>query len=154
MDISFTCAACGKNLVIDDAGAGITIDCVTPDAGAVEHSSRDRGWCALFGDCDGNVASGICAGEPEYYFRGRPRICGLDIHDCSVPVRRLWDLRRPCAARAFGAGQRELDHLLGIVAGQLVRWSGAWSDTAPTGRDAAANATDDAADAEALRAWG
>jgi hypothetical protein len=27
MDISFTCDKCGKNLVIDDAGAGITIDC-------------------------------------------------------------------------------------------------------------------------------
>jgi hypothetical protein len=27
MDISFTCAACGKNLVIDEAGVGITIDC-------------------------------------------------------------------------------------------------------------------------------
>ncbi|HVM61553.1 MAG TPA: hypothetical protein VMV72_11885 [Verrucomicrobiae bacterium] len=31
MDISFTCGNCGKKLVIDDAGAGITIDC--PDCG-------------------------------------------------------------------------------------------------------------------------
>lgn len=31
MDISFTCDKCGKNLVIDEAGAGITIDC--PECG-------------------------------------------------------------------------------------------------------------------------
>ncbi|MGA2604471.1 MAG: hypothetical protein ABSG14_09610 [Verrucomicrobiia bacterium] len=31
MDISFTCDKCGKNLVIDDAAAGITIDC--PECG-------------------------------------------------------------------------------------------------------------------------
>jgi TM2 domain-containing membrane protein YozV/DNA-directed RNA polymerase subunit RPC12/RpoP len=31
MDISFTCTNCGKNLVIDNAGAGITIDC--PECG-------------------------------------------------------------------------------------------------------------------------
>jgi len=31
MDISFTCDKCGKNLVIDGAGAGITIDC--PECG-------------------------------------------------------------------------------------------------------------------------
>jgi len=31
MDISFTCDRCGKNLVIDDAAAGITIDC--PECG-------------------------------------------------------------------------------------------------------------------------
>lgn len=31
MDISFTCDKCGKNLAIDDAAAGITIDC--PECG-------------------------------------------------------------------------------------------------------------------------
>ncbi len=31
MDISFTCDKCGQNIVIDDAGSGITIDC--PECG-------------------------------------------------------------------------------------------------------------------------
>src|ERR1017187_2741557 len=31
MDISFDCEKCGKHLVIDEAGAGITIDC--PECG-------------------------------------------------------------------------------------------------------------------------
>jgi DNA-directed RNA polymerase subunit RPC12/RpoP len=31
MDISFTCDKCGKHLVVDEAGAGITIDC--PECG-------------------------------------------------------------------------------------------------------------------------
>lgn len=31
MDISFACDSCGKHLVVDEAGAGITIDC--PDCG-------------------------------------------------------------------------------------------------------------------------
>ena len=31
MDISFTCDKCGQNIVIDNAGSGITIDC--PECG-------------------------------------------------------------------------------------------------------------------------